>query len=86
MRPAQAPMFLRWMNEKHQADGGLSGPAERCVFDDGGPKMESHFGWLQERAKDMILPQSEGDTANAPVPRPSTRGAEGSLAKRCSKR
>jgi len=33
---------------------GLSGPAEKCMSADGGTKWRHNFGWLQERAKDMI--------------------------------
>ena len=32
--------------------------------------MESRFGWLQERAKDMILPQSERGAASECLGRP----------------
>ena len=41
------------MNEKHQGEVGLSGPADKCVPADGGTKWSHRHGWLQERAKDM---------------------------------
>lgn len=52
--PAPAPRSRRGLIWKRKGDAGLSGPAEKCVPTDGGTKWSQNFGWLQERAKDMI--------------------------------